>query len=87
MGTRTCRTARAHHHGAMLGCCVAKFIMDGVLESLTAFLPGGYADRPRETGMRFFAHARDRRRRDQARSRRLVYRADPRELGAGPFQQ
>ncbi len=50
--------ARAHHHGAMLGCCVAKFIMDGVLESHTAFMPGGYADRPSETGMRFFEPAR-----------------------------
>ena len=47
---------RAHtrHHGDMLWCCVAKFIMDGVLESHTAYMPGGYADRPAETGMRFF---------------------------------
>jgi predicted amidohydrolase YtcJ len=31
--------------------------MDGVIESHTAYLPGGYADRPGETGMRFFAPA------------------------------
>jgi predicted amidohydrolase YtcJ len=47
--------ARHRYHGAMLSCCVAKFLMDGVIESHTAYLPGGYADRPSETGMRFFA--------------------------------
>jgi predicted amidohydrolase YtcJ len=47
--------ARARHQDAVLSCCVAKFIMDGVIESHTAYLPGGYADRPGETGMRFFA--------------------------------
>jgi predicted amidohydrolase YtcJ len=41
----------------MLTCCVAKFLMDGVIESHTAYLPGGYADRPAETGMRFFEPA------------------------------
>jgi predicted amidohydrolase YtcJ len=46
--------AHAHHRGALLTCCVAKFLMDGVIESHTAYLPGGYADRPQETGMRFF---------------------------------
>lgn len=30
------------------------FLMDGVIESHTAYLPGGYADHPAETGMRFF---------------------------------
>ncbi len=47
-------TARSRYHGRYLSCCVAKFIMDGVIESHTAYLPGGYADRPAETGMRFF---------------------------------
>jgi predicted amidohydrolase YtcJ len=47
-------TARSRYHDQYLSCCVAKFIMDGVLESHTAYLPAGYADRPAETGMRFF---------------------------------
>ena len=47
--------ARTRYHDAFLTCCVAKFLMDGVIESHTAFLPGGYADKPSETGMRFFA--------------------------------
>jgi predicted amidohydrolase YtcJ len=47
--------ARTRYHDAFLTCCVAKFLMDGVIESHTAFLPGGYADNPSETGMRFFA--------------------------------
>ena len=64
--------ARAHHHGAMLTCCVAKFIMDGVLESHTAYMPGGYADRPNETGMRFFEPER--------------YRADVKTLNEHGFQ-
>jgi predicted amidohydrolase YtcJ len=46
--------ARKRHHGERLSCCVAKFFMDGVIESHTAYLPDGYADRPAETGMRFF---------------------------------
>ena len=46
--------ARARYRGPLLTCCVAKFLMDGVIESHTAYLPGGYADRPNETGMRFF---------------------------------
>jgi predicted amidohydrolase YtcJ len=46
--------ARSRYHDGHLSCCVAKFIMDGVIESHTAYLPGGYADRPAETGMRFF---------------------------------
>jgi predicted amidohydrolase YtcJ len=48
-------TAHARYHDAFLTCCVAKFLMDGVIESHTAYLPGGYADRPSEVGMRFFA--------------------------------
>jgi predicted amidohydrolase YtcJ len=48
-------TAHSRYHDAFLSCCVAKFLMDGVIESHTAYLPGGYADRPSETGMRFFA--------------------------------
>jgi len=47
-------SARTRHHDPYLSCCVAKFIMDGVIESHTAYLPAGYADRPTETGMRFF---------------------------------
>ena len=47
-------TARRRYHGALLSCCVAKFLMDGVIESHTAFLPGGYADQPAVTGMHFF---------------------------------
>ena len=49
--------ARRRYHGALLSCCVAKFIMDGVIESHTAYLPGGYADDPAQTGMRFFERA------------------------------
>lgn len=51
---RVLEAARAHYRGPLLTCCVAKFLMDGVIESHTAYLPGGYADRPNETGMRFF---------------------------------
>jgi predicted amidohydrolase YtcJ len=47
--------ARRRYHDTLLSCCVAKFLMDGVIESHTAYLPGGYADKPSETGMRFFA--------------------------------
>jgi predicted amidohydrolase YtcJ len=47
--------ARTAYHDRYLSCCVAKFLMDGVIESHTAYLPAGYADRPGETGMRFFA--------------------------------
>lgn len=46
--------ARRRYRGATLSCCVGKFLMDGVIESHTAYLPGGYADKPSETGMRFF---------------------------------
>jgi predicted amidohydrolase YtcJ len=46
--------ARARYRGPFVFCCVAKFLMDGVIESHTAYLPGGYADRPDQTGMRFF---------------------------------
>ena len=48
------KRARARYRDPMLTCCVAKFLMDGVIESHTAYMPGGYADRPAETGMRFF---------------------------------
>jgi len=48
-------SARARYRGKFLSCCVAKFVMDGVIESHTAYLPGGYADKPSETGLRFFA--------------------------------
>jgi predicted amidohydrolase YtcJ len=51
------QAAHQRHHDALLWCCVAKFIMDGVLESHTAYMPGGYADKPSETGMRFFEPA------------------------------
>jgi len=51
---RALEAARARNRGNRLFCCVAKFIMDGVIESHTAYLPGGYADKPSETGMRFF---------------------------------
>jgi len=40
--------------GPWLFCCVGKFLLDGVIESHTAYLPAGYADRPDVTGMRFF---------------------------------
>jgi predicted amidohydrolase YtcJ len=46
--------ARARYRDPSLTCCTAKFIMDGVIESHTAYLPAGYADRPSVTGMRFF---------------------------------
>jgi predicted amidohydrolase YtcJ len=46
--------ARSRYRDPYLSCCVAKFIMDGVIESHTAYLPAGYADKPAETGMRFF---------------------------------
>jgi predicted amidohydrolase YtcJ len=46
--------ARARYHGDYLSCCVGKFIMDGVIESHTAYMPGGYADDPSAKGMRFF---------------------------------
>jgi len=49
--------ARADHHDAYLSAGVAKFIMDGVIESHTAYLPGGYADQPSEKGMRFWEPA------------------------------
>lgn len=49
--------ARARYHGDVLSCCVGKFIMDGVIESHTAYMPGGYADKPSEIGMRFFTPA------------------------------
>jgi predicted amidohydrolase YtcJ len=48
------QAAQARYRGPLLSCCVAKFLMDGVIESHTAYLPGGYADRPAEIGMRFF---------------------------------
>jgi len=64
--------ARAHHHSAYLSCCVAKFLMDGVLESHTAYMPGGYADEPSETGMRFFSPNR--------------YKADVKTLNQHGFQ-
>ena len=38
------QAARARYQDPMLFCCAAKFIMDGVIESHTAYLPGGYAD-------------------------------------------
>jgi predicted amidohydrolase YtcJ len=46
--------ARRHYHGDYLSCCVGKFIMDGVIESHTAYMPGGYADDPTKTGIRMF---------------------------------
>jgi predicted amidohydrolase YtcJ len=46
--------ARSQYHDAYLSAGVGKFIMDGVIESHTAYMPGGYADQPRETGMRFW---------------------------------
>lgn len=49
--------ARARYHDDFIDCCVGKFIMDGVIESHTAYLPGGYADKPGETGMHFFEPA------------------------------
>jgi predicted amidohydrolase YtcJ len=49
--------ARARAHDPMLTCCAAKFLLDGVIESHTAYLPGGYADMPSEIGMRFFTPA------------------------------
>ncbi len=48
------KAARNRYHTDYLSCCVAKFMMDGVIESHTAYLPDGYADNPTETGMRFF---------------------------------
>ena len=48
------KAAHLAHHDDYLSCCVGKFIMDGVIESHTAYLPGGYADDPKQTGMRFF---------------------------------
>jgi len=49
--------ARAQYHDDRLSAGVAKFIMDGVIESHTAYMPGGYTDQPRETGMRFWTPA------------------------------
>jgi predicted amidohydrolase YtcJ len=46
--------AGKRYHGPYLYCCVGKFTMDGVIESHTAYLPGGYADQPGQTGTRFF---------------------------------
>jgi predicted amidohydrolase YtcJ len=47
-------TARSRYHDDYLGCCVGKFIMDGVIESHTAYFPGGYADDPSQRGIRMF---------------------------------
>lgn len=63
------KAARTRYRGELLECCVAKFIMDGVLESHTAYLPEGYADARDEHGMRFFApdrYGRDVRRLNEA---------------------
>jgi predicted amidohydrolase YtcJ len=49
--------ARRQYHDAYLSAGVAKFVMDGVIESHTAYLPGGYADQPAQTGMRFWEPA------------------------------
>jgi predicted amidohydrolase YtcJ len=46
--------ARSKYHGDTLSCCVGKFIMDGVIDSHTAYMPGGYADEPSQTGIRMF---------------------------------
>ena len=53
----TLEAARRRYHGELLSCCVAKFIMDGVIELHTAYLPGGYAESPLEKGMCFFEPA------------------------------
>jgi predicted amidohydrolase YtcJ len=49
--------AREKYHDAFLSGGVAKFVMDGVIESHTAYMPGGYADQPKETGTRFWEPA------------------------------
>jgi predicted amidohydrolase YtcJ len=64
--------ARTRYNDAYLSAGVAKFIMDGVIESHTAYLPGGYADQPGETGMRFWDPA--------------VYKSAVRTLNAHGFQ-
>jgi len=46
--------ARAQYQDAYLSAGTVKFFMDGVIESHTAYLPGGYADQPGETGVRFW---------------------------------
>jgi predicted amidohydrolase YtcJ len=64
--------ARAQYRDDYLSAGVGKFIMDGVIESHTAYLPGGYADQPGETGMRFWDPA--------------AYKAAVRTLNAHGFQ-
>jgi len=64
--------ARAQYHDAYLSAGVGKFIMDGVIESHTAYLPGGYADDPKASGMRFWEPA--------------AYKAAVRTLNAHGFQ-
>ena len=49
---RVINQARRRYHGDLLSCCAAKFILDGVLESHTAYLPAGYADDPGQTGLK-----------------------------------
>lgn len=46
--------AAKHYNSEHLRCCAAKFLMDGVLESHTAYMLGGYADNPAEKGMHFY---------------------------------
>ena len=51
---QTLETTRARYRDNFISVAAVKFIMDGVIESHTGYLPGGYADNPRETGMVFW---------------------------------
>ena len=44
--------ARRRYHDDWLSVVALKFFMDGVIESHTAWLPDGYADDPKQTGLR-----------------------------------
>lgn len=49
--------ARQRYHDDRLSVVAVKFFMDGVIESHTAYMPGGYADDPKQTGLRFWEPA------------------------------
>jgi predicted amidohydrolase YtcJ len=45
---------RALYHSDWVRTGAVKFVQDGVIESHTAYLPAGYADDPKQTGMNFW---------------------------------
>ena len=51
---RALEAARARYHDDLLSVVAVKFFLDGVIESHTAYLPAGYADDPRQRGLRFW---------------------------------